>query len=183
MDAMSIERSPMDKELVLSYHPEKGDYVKASHTLAMKTPSFIIVGILILLVVIASVMVLILPAFGNAPWPNAALVGLAMGVFYVLNFWLIIPYQLSRAYKKNENLRKERKLAFSNSGVRMEVGERITEFSWENFQRVIRRGHFYMMIYKAEERIYPFIPERVFEKGASEEDFLALLAEKSIPVR
>jgi len=177
------EREMMEKELVFKYQPEKQDYIKASRTLAMKTTSFLIVAILILVVVLASAVVLIVPNIGNASWRSAAFVGLAMGAFYIFNFWLIIPHQLSNAYKRNENLQKERVLTLRDAGVTMLVGERSVEFTWENFQRVIERDGFYLMIYKAEERVYPFIPARAFEGKAAKEDFLALLEEKDIPVK
>ena len=173
----------MEKELVFTFKPKKKDYIKASRTLALKTPSFMIVGILILLVVIASVVVLIVPTIGDPAWRSAAFVGLAMGAFYIVNFWLIIPYQLSNAFKSNENLRLERTLSVSDTGVTMQVGERSTEFSWENFQMVISSNGFYLMIYKAEERIYPFIPKRAFESATTKEGFLAVLEDKTIPVR
>ena len=177
------ERELMEKELVFNFLPEKQDYIKASRTLAMKTTSFLIVAVLILLVVIASAVVLIVPDIGNATWRSAAFVGLAMGAIYIFNFWLIIPYQLSNAYKRNENLQKERTLTLKDAGVTMLVGERSVEFTWENFQRVIERKGYYLMIYKAEERVYPFIPARAFEGKAIKEDFLALLEEKDIPVK
>ncbi len=173
----------MEKELILTYQPEKKDYIKASRTLALNTASFIVMGAVIFLAVIASAVVLIVPSIGDASWHSAAFVGLAMGAFFILNFWLIIPYQLSNAYKKNENLRQERTLMFSDSAVTMKIGERRTEFPWENFQRVIERDGFYLMIYKAEEQVYPFLPARAFENRASEDQFLALVAEKAIPVK
>ncbi len=173
----------MEKELILTYQPEKEDYIKASHTLAMNTTSFILVGLLILFVVIASVVVLFVPAIGSGSWRSTAFVGLAMGAFFIVNFWLIIPYQLSKAYKQNENLRKERKLVINDAGVRMQIGERATDFPWENFQRVVEHDRFYLMIYKAEERVYPFIPQRAFEKESSEGDFRAVLKNKAIPVK
>ena len=177
------EREMMEKELVFKFLPEKQDYIKASRTLAMKTTSFLIIAVLILLVVIASVVVLIVPDIGNTTWRSAAFVGLAMGAFYIFNFLLLIPYQLSNAYKRNENLQKERTLTLKDAGVTMLVGERPVEFSWENFQRVIERKGFYLMIYKAEERVYPFIPARAFGEMATTEDYLALLEEKDIPVK
>ncbi|MFW5713915.1 MAG: YcxB family protein [Brevefilum sp.] len=173
----------MEKELVFAYQPEKRDYIKASRTLALKTASFIIMAIVIFLLVIGSAVVIIFPNIGNASWRSAAFVGLAMGAFYLVNFWLIIPYQLTNAYKRNENLRKERKLTISGEGVTLQIGERATEFSWENFQRVIENNGFYLMIYKAEERVYLFLPERAFEDESSEKDFLTLLEEKSISVK
>ncbi len=173
----------MEKELVFTFQPEKKDYIKASRTLALKTTSFMIVGILIFLVVIASVVVLLVPGLGDASWRSAALVGLAMGAFYIFNFWLIIPYQLSNAFKRNENLRKARTITLSESEVRMQVGERNIEFPWENFQRVIEKDGFYLMIYKAEERIYPFLPARAFESKTSQEAFLALLDKKDLPIQ
>jgi len=173
----------MEKELVFKFQPEKKDYIKASRTLALKTTSFLIIAILILLVVIASAVVLLVPGIGDASWRSAAFVGLAMGAFYIFNFWLIIPYQLSNAYKRNENLGKERTITLSDVEVTMQVGERMTKFAWENFQRVIERDDFYLMIYKAEERIYPFIPDRAIESESQRDSLLALLEEKSIPVK
>jgi hypothetical protein len=183
MGVVIDERNKMKKELVFTFQPQKKDYIKASRTLALKTPSFMIIGILILLVVIASVVVLIVPTIGNPTWRSAAFVGLAMGAFYIINFWLIIPYQLSNAFKRNENLRLERTLSVSDAGVAMQVGERSTQFSWENFQMVISSDGFYLMIYKADERIYPFIPKRAFEGATTKGDFLAVLEDKMIPVR
>lgn len=183
MGVVIDERNKMEKELVFTFQPEKKDYIKASRTLALKTSSFMIIGVLILLVVIASAVVLIVPTIGDPTWRSAAFIGLAMGAFYIINFWLIIPYQLSNAFKRNENLRQERTLRVSDAGVTMQVGERSTEFSWENFQRVIPSDGFYLMIYKAEERIYPFIPKRAFEGATTKEDFLAVLADKTIPVK
>jgi hypothetical protein len=177
------ERNLMEKELILTYQPEKEDYIKASRTLAMNTTSFILVGLLIFFVVIASVVVLFVPAIGSGSWRSTAFVGLAMGAFFIVNFWLIIPYQLSKAYKQNENLRKERKLVINDAGVRMQIGERATDFPWENFQRVVEHDRFYLMIYKAEERVYPFIPQRAFENESSEEDFRAVLKNRAIPVK
>jgi len=173
----------METDIVFKYEPEKKDYIKASRTLALKTTSFLIIALVILLLVVASAVVLIFPNIGNATWRSAAFVGLAMGAFYIVNFWLIIPYQLSNAYKRNENLRKERTITLNEENVKMRVGERMTELAWENFQRVIENDGFYMMIYKAEERIYPFIPARAFGKKGDREAFLSLLEKKSIPVK
>ena len=83
----------MEKDLVFTFQPKKKDYIKASRTLALKTTSFLIIAILILLVVIASGGDLLVHGIGNASWRSAAFVGLAMGAFYIINFWLIIPYQ------------------------------------------------------------------------------------------
>ena len=138
---------------------------------------------LVLLVMVASLVVLVIPNIVNPSWRSAAFVGLAMGAFYIINFWLIIPYQLSKAFKQNENLRKERIVRISSAAVTLQIGDRTTEFSWEHFQKVLESNNFFLMIYKAEERIYPFLPARVFQDETTKDDFLALLEEKSIPVK
>ena len=173
----------MDKELVFIYQPEKEDYINASRTLALKTPFFMIVSLLILLLVVASIVVLAFPSLGDPSWRSAAFVGLAMGAFYLLNFLVIIPYQLSNTYKRNESLRKERSLSLGDTGVSLKIGDRSTEFSWEHFQKVLERDGFFLMIYKAKERVYPFLPERAFTDENSKSDFLAVLESKGIPVK
>ena len=173
----------MEKELVFNFQPKKEDYINASRTLALKTTSFIIVGIVILLVMVASIVILVFPSIGDPSWRSAAFVGLAMGAFYLLNFLVIIPYQLSNAYKRNEALRNERTLILNDSGVSLRIGDRSTEFSWEHFQKVLKRDGFFLMIYKAEERVYPFLPERAFPDDDSKLEFLAALGSKGIPVK
>ena len=173
----------MEKELVFTYQPEKQDYINASRILAVKTPSFLVVGALILLVVAASIVVLAVPNLGDPSWRSAAFVGVAMGAFYILNFWLIMPYQLSNAYKRNENLRKERILRIKDSKVTLQIGDQTNEFSWEHFQKVLERSGFYLLIYRAEQRIYPFLPARAFMDETMKKDFLTLLEEKGIPIK
>lgn len=183
MGVIILERNEMAKEIVFTFTPDKQDYIDASRTLALKTSSFIVVGALILLVVIASIVVLLFPFIGDPSWRSAAYVGIAMGVFYIVNFWLIIPYQLSNAYKRNERLRQERTLRVGETGLSLQIGERSTDFSWEHFQKVLERNGFFLMIYKAEELIYPFLPDRAFHGETSRADFLAFLAEKHIPIK
>jgi hypothetical protein len=65
----------------------------------------------------------------------------------------------------------------------MRVGDQTTDLLWDNFKEVIDGGGFYLLIYEGENRVYPFIPERAFTTGASEEALLAILAEKGIPLR
>lgn len=183
MVVITSERCLMQKEMILTYLPEKKDYIKASRTLALKTTSFIIIGLLIFIVAVASVLVLIVPDLSAGSLRSAAFLGLALGAFFIINFWLIIPYQLSKAFKSNETLRKERRLNINDSGLTMHIGENADEFSWDKFQRVIENDGFYLMIYQADEPVYPFIPKRAFEKTGSKEDFLAFLEEKAIPVK
>ena len=65
----------------------------------------------------------------------------------------------------------------------MEVGDRSTTFDWENFQKVIDGGDFFLMIYKAQQRIYPFIPKAALKDEGALDAYLDLLQEKSIPVK
>ncbi len=172
----------MQDSLDIHYIPEEKDYIRASRTLASKTTTFwILVGV-ILVVMLGSAAVLIFPMVGNAAWNNAAVVALLVSAFYVIYYLIFIPWQLKRAYKSNEYLQKERKFHFSGAGVVMRIGDKGSDLAWENFTRVIDAGDFYLLLYEAEDKIYPFIPKDAFEDDGSEEAFLAFLNEKSVPV-
>ncbi len=172
----------MDLPIEIRYTPEKKDYVRASRVLARHTPGFLIIGAVILSVMVIAAVILILPEIGNATWRNIALVVLLVGAFYVVYYFVFIPLQLSKAYKTNEYLQMERKFIFTEERVLMEIGDKATEFKWENFQKVIEGGGFYLMIFQAEERVYPFIPKDAFEDQELQDSFRQLLAHQSIPL-
>lgn len=172
----------MDSPINLRYTPEKQDYIRASRVLAMNTPTFLILAAMILLAMVAAVVVLVVPGFGDVTWRNIAVVVLLAGIFYTIYYLAFIPYQLIQAYKKNEYLQKAREFTITDQSVHMEIGDRSTDLEWENIQKVIDGGTFYLLIYKADQNVYPFLPKRAFDDPSAESSFLQLLESKSIPV-
>lgn len=172
----------MDLPIHVRYTPEKKDYVRASRVLARNTPGFVVIALVILLAITAAAFILIFPGIGNATWRNIALVVLLVGAFYVIYYFVFIPLQLSRAYKTNPYLQKEREFTFAEEQVIMGIGDKVTHLDWEHFQKVIDGGSFYLLIYQAEERVYPFVPKDAFEDQKGHDAFLQLLESKSIPM-
>lgn len=172
----------MESPIIIRYLPEKKDYIHASRALAMKTTSFLILAAVTILSVIAAAAVIVAPAIGNANWRNAAIIVLLVGLSYIAYYFILIPLQLSSAYKKHAYLQMEREYTFDDKQVLMKIGDLSTELQWENFQKVIDHRGFYLLVYNAGERVYPFIPGRAFEEKSSQALFRALLKEKSIPV-
>lgn len=172
----------MTETLTISYTPVKEDYIRASRTLAKKTPGFLILAIILGLVMVASAVVLLVPSLGDDTWRNFAFIGLLVGVFYVVYYLAFIPWQLSKAYKSNAYLQKMRTLSFSDQGVMMRIGDRQTALDWTRIEKVITGDDFYLMTVGGEERIYPFIPFRAFEAEDSKRQFLALLHAHEISV-
>jgi hypothetical protein len=172
----------MQDSLEIRYTPEEKDYIRASRTLATRATAFWILAAVIGVVTLAAGAVLVFPGLGRPEWRNVAVVLLLVGAFYVIYYLVFIPWQLKRAYKSNEYLQRERKLRFSKNSVVMQIGDRGSDMAWEHFTRVIDAGDFYLLLYEAEDKIYPFIPKAAFEDEEAEAYFLALLAEKSIPV-
>jgi hypothetical protein len=171
----------MDTPINLKFTPEKKQYIRATRALAIKSPGFLVLAIVLALGMIGSVIVLILGK-PEGVLPYAPMV-IMIGLFYLLYFFVIIPWQFSRSYKSNPYLKMERSFTISDENLLMAVGDKSNEFQWENFQKVIDGGDFYLMIYKAQNRIYPFIPKDAFASQADHEAFLQHLAEKSIPVK
>jgi hypothetical protein len=175
--------NPMEAPLIIRFKPDKQDYVRASRTLASKSPTFVILAAVIGLMMIGAVVVLVVPSVGDASWANIALVALFVGVFYVLYYFLIIPWQLARTFKGNDYLQTERIFRFSDAHITMNVGNRSSDLPWENFEKVIEGPELYLLIYRSDERVYPFIPKRAFEDEAAELAFRQNFVAKSIPVQ
>lgn len=172
----------MDLPIHVRYTPEKKDYVRASRVLARNTPGFMVIAVVILLAMTAAALILIIPGIGNTTWRNVALVVLLVGAFYVIYYFVFIPLQLSKAYKTNPYLQKEREFSFTEEQVIMEIGDKVTHLDWEHFQKVVDGGGFYLLIYQAEERVYPFVPKDAFEDQNGHDAFVELLELKSVPI-
>ena len=156
--------------------------MRASRTLAQKSPWFLVLAGLILLAVIGSALLLIFPGLGGENLRSIAQIVLMAGVVYLLYYLFLIPWQLGRAYQANEHLRLERTLTFFDSHLRMVFGDRGVDLPWENLQKVVDGGDYYLMMFKGEQLVYPFIPARAFLDTHDRDALLAFFREKSIPV-
>lgn len=173
----------MESPLQFHFKPEKNDYVQASRALANKTPMFIVLASVTLLIMIGAVIVLVVPSIGNPAWNNVAVVSLLVGAFYLIYYFLLIPLQLGGTFKRNEYLRKDRVLTVNDENVTMKVGDRSSELSWENFEKVLDCKDIYIMVYKADQRVYPFIPKRAFTEPGSEDAFLKSFTDHDVPIK
>jgi hypothetical protein len=172
----------MEPRLTIHFTPERGDYVRASRTLAQKSPWFLALAGLILLAVIGSALLVIFSRLGGENLRSLAPIVLLVGLVYLLYYVFMIPWQLGRAYKANEHLRLERTLTFFDTHLRMGFGERSVDLPWENLQKVVDGGDYYLMIFKGDQLVYPFIPGRAIPEVHDREALLAFFGEKSIPV-
>lgn len=172
----------MEPKLEITYTPEKKDYVKASRTLAMKTKMFLILAIVLAVGIVASIVVLLVPAFQTPLTRNIAVVVLWVGAFYVLYYFALIPIQLNRAYKKNEYMRMARHFTFSDDKLEMSIADKSTDLEWDHLRKVVFNDGLYLMVYKKDSPVYPFIHQRAFADEAEKETFINLLKEKSIPI-
>jgi hypothetical protein len=172
----------MEPRLTIRFTPEKGDYVRASRTLAKKSLWFLVLAGVILLAVIGSVLLVIFPGFGGENLRSIAHIVLVAGVVYLLYYLFMIPWQLGRAYKANEHLRMERTLTFFDTHLTMGFGERGVDLPWENLQKVVDGGDYYLMMFKGDQLVYPFIPGRAVPDALDREALLTFFREKSIPV-
>jgi len=182
MEASSVERKLMDTKIQIRYTPEKSDYIRASRALGMKSTGFLILAGIVILSVIGAAIVLIFPSIGGGQWKSIAVAVLLVGLFYIVYYFAIIPFQLSQSYKSNDYLRMKRELVFTDEKVMMTIKDKSSDLSWDNFTEVIDGGDFYLMIYKDKQRVYPLVPYRAFENSESQEQFLRLLESKSIKV-
>ena len=168
--------------LTIKYHPEAKDYVRASRALALKSISFIAMAVLLIISMIAAAVILLIPSLGDQNWDNIALILLVVGVFYIIYYFVVIPWQLKRAYKKNEHLQVERQFILKDEAIGVKVGQEGTELNLENLQKVVNADDLFLLIYKDKQKLYFFIPKQAFTEDVTEEAFLDYLEAKSISV-
>jgi hypothetical protein len=166
--------------LTIKYIPEAKDYVRASRALAKKSTSFIIMAVLLVLAMAAAAVILLVPSVGEESWDNIAMILLVVGAFYIVYFFVVIPWQLKRAYKKNEHLQVERQFILKDESIGVRVGSEGTELNLDYLEKVVEVDDLYLMIYKDKQKLYFFIPERAFTKEVSEKAFVDYLQDKSI---
>jgi len=173
----------MENSMVVRFTPQKEQYVRATRILARKSPGFLVLVAILALAVIASAVILIFPGIGQQSWNSVALMVILVGAFYLFYFTVLVPMQFSKNYQKNKYLQMEREFIISDEKMIMNVGDKSSDLQWENFIKVLEDDDFYLLLYKAQERFYPFITKSAFEDQESLDAFLSLLAEKSIPVK
>ena len=166
--------------LTIKYIPEAKDYVRASRALAKKSTSFIIMAVLLVLAMAAAAVILLVPSLGEESWDNIAMILLVVGVFYIVYFFAVIPWQLNRAYKKNEHLQVERQFILKDESIGVRIGSEGTELNLDYLEKVVEVDDLYLMIYKDKQKLYFFIPERAFTEEVSEKAFIDYLQDKSI---
>jgi len=173
----------MTQPLVLEFTPEKNDYVRASRMLSTKTPVFLITSALMVLITLGSLILLIFPEIGDPSWRGIAMVFLITGAFYLIYFVFIIPIQLGSAFKKNEYLQIKRKFTLNDENIIMTIADKTNTLEWENVKRLVQSQGSYLIMYQADERYYPFIPQRAFADQAAEDAFVDFFKRKSVAVK
>lgn len=173
----------MGSPLTIKFTPDKNDYLRASRALANKTPVFIVLAIITVLLMIGALVVLIVTSIGDSTWNNVAIISLVIGAFYLVYYFVLIPMQLGRSFKSDELLQKERVLVLDEKGLTMTLEDRRSDMVWENFEKLMDSKSLYLMIYKADERLYPFVPKRAFETRESEAAFRQFFSEHDIPIK
>ena len=173
----------MENTLVVRFTPKKEQYVRATRILAKKSPGFMTLAAILALAVIASAVILIFPGLGQQNWNSIALMVILVGAFYLFYFTVLVPMQFSKNYQKNEYLQMEREFIISDEQMIMHVGDKTSNLKWENFQKVLDDKDLYLLLYKAQERFYPFIMKSAFADQESLDAFLSLLSEKKIPIK
>jgi hypothetical protein len=172
----------MEPILTLQFTPEQHDYVRASRILARKSSWFLIAAAVILVAILASAIILIFPGVGRVSWHPVARIVFVVGLTYFLYYLVLIPVQLRRAYRSNEFLRIERTLNIFDTHLEMILGEQSVQLPWEALQRVIDGGDYLLLVFAGEEKVYPFIPVRVFDDLSAKKKLFDFFKAKSIPV-
>jgi hypothetical protein len=75
-----------------------------------------------------------------------------------------------------------RKFIFSDDKLKMSIADKSTDLEWEHLRKVVFNDGLYLLVYKKDSPVYPFIHERAFQDDAEKESFLNLLNERSIPI-
>lgn len=169
--------------LQVKFTPNKNDYIQASRLMAFKTPLFVLLAVVTVIIIAGSLIGLVFQLFTDSTWNNVALVSLLVGGFYIFYYFAMVPAQLTKTINKNEALKKERTFTFGENEVDLAIGEKVSPLPWEHFTHVLKGRTMYIMVYEEGKKTYPFLPNRAFADPGSEKAFLAILEQHSIPVK
>ena len=169
--------------LQVQFTPNRNDYIQASRLMALKTPIFIVLAVVTIVIMVGSLVGLVFQLFTDEVGRNVAFVSLLIGGFYVVYYFFLTPAQLTKMIKKNETLQMERELTFSEAEVDLVLGGQTSRLFWDHLVHVLKGRTMYILVYEEEKKIYPFLPKRALTEPGSEEAFLALLEEHNIPVK
>ena len=169
--------------LQFKFTPNKKDYIQASRLMAFKTPLFVLLAVVVVIIIVGSLIGLVFQLFTDSSWNNVALVSLLVGAFYVFYYFVMVPAQLTKTINKNETLQKERTFIFDENEVQLVIGAHTSRFSWEHFVQALKGRTMYILVYEEDKKVYPFIPNRAFADPGSEQAFLAILDQHGIPVK
>lgn len=151
--------------------------------MAFKSPIYVVLALLTGVIMAGSAIGLVFQLFTDEVGQSVAFISLLIGGFYVLYYFFLTPAQLTKAIKRNDTLRMERKFTFSKKEVDLKVGDQTYRMLWEHFVHVLNGKTMYILVYEDEKKIYPFLPKRALSEPGSEEAFLALLEEYNIPIK
>lgn len=169
--------------LQVKFTPNRKDYIRASRLMALKTPIFIVLVVVTVIIIVGSLIGLVFQLFPDPTWNNVAFISLLVGGFYIVYYFIVTPAQLTKMINKNEALQKERKITFSETEVDLMIGRNTSRLPWDNFVHVFNGKTMYIMVYEEDKKTYPFLPKRAFTDPGSEKAFLQLLEERNIPVK
>lgn len=172
----------MEPILTLGFTPERRDYVRASRILSKKSPWFLVLAVIIVLLVIVSGILLIFPGLVGEYFQGVAPFVFVAGLVYLLYVMFLIPMQLSRAYQAKPYLQLPRTLIFFQSHLTLRIGDQSVDLPWEHLRKVIDGGDYYLLLFQVDEQVIPFIPERAIIDQSTRDTLLTLFMEKSIPV-
>ena len=81
--------------LQFKFTPNKKDYIQASRLMAFKTPLFVLLAVVVVIIIVGSLIGLVFQLFTDSSWNNVALVSLLVGAFYVFYYFVMVPAQLT----------------------------------------------------------------------------------------
>jgi len=151
--------------------------------MAMKTPIFVVLAIVTIVIIAGSLFGLVFQLFADATMQNVAFVSLLVGGFYLVYYFIVTPAQLTKTINKNETLQKDREFTFSDLEVDLKIGNHTSRLPWEHFLQVFNGKKMYIMVYAEGKKTYPFLPKRAFTEPGSEEAFLEILEAHNIPLK
>ena len=107
---------------------------------------------------------------------------LIAGLIYLAYIFFLIPMQLSKAYQTKPHLSMTRSMAFYEQHLMIRMGEQSVNLPWEHLEKVIDDGDYFLMLFRGDEQVFPFIPGRAFTNLSDREALLNFFRAHGITV-
>lgn len=151
----------------------EAEYLNASRLLVLRHTNIVLrLAVMFVLLYAGGIcLALLLPEY---IFP-ISMIALMIPVFVTTVFYKALVDMPKKYFRRNDNVREEFLLTFSDDGVWLRTSRIDSKMAWSLYTRVLENSSMYVVVYGKDARMMTAVPKRVFKSAQEEVEFRNLL--------